>query len=105
MDQAYFVGRKEILAWLNDTYSLNLGKIEETASGAVACQIADSVFPGECVCVSRVACECCVLTLCCLGCTGKVPLSKVKWGAKSDYEFVHNYKILQQVFAKMVRGG
>lgn len=53
MDQAYFVGRKEILAWLNDTYSLNLGKIEETASGAVACQIADSVFPGEGVCLSN----------------------------------------------------
>lgn len=61
MDQAYFVGRKEILAWLNDTYSLNLGKIEETASGAVACQIADSVFPGKwCVSLKRVVCECCL---------------------------------------------
>ncbi len=27
-------------------------------------------------------------------------MSKVKWGAKHDYEFVENYKILQQVFLK-----
>lgn len=44
MDKAYFVGRKEILTWLNDTFSLNLQKIEETASGAVACQIMDAIY-------------------------------------------------------------
>ncbi len=33
MDPAYFVGRKEILTWINDTFHLNLQKIEETASG------------------------------------------------------------------------
>ena len=35
MDPAYFVGRKEILTWVNDTFSLNYTKIEDTASGAV----------------------------------------------------------------------
>lgn len=29
MDSAYFVGRNEILAWINDTLSLNLSRIEE----------------------------------------------------------------------------
>jgi hypothetical protein len=33
MDPAYFVGRKEILTWVNDTFSLNYTKIEDTASG------------------------------------------------------------------------
>jgi hypothetical protein len=33
MDPAYFVGRKEILNWINDTLALNLTKIEDTATG------------------------------------------------------------------------
>jgi hypothetical protein len=117
MDAAYFLGRKELLGklvkcpygavmhyvhhmfeskqfcriYLTDAYShtisayvdfinglldLNLGKIEETASGAVACQIVDLMFPGT------------------------IAMSKVNWAARSDYEFVQNYKLLQSAFTK-----
>mmetsp|Transcript_33011 Transcript_33011/g.40526 ORF Transcript_33011/g.40526 Transcript_33011/m.40526 type:complete len:353 (+) Transcript_33011:295-1353(+) len=77
MDPAYFVGKRMILEWLNDVCCLNLAKIEQTASGAVALQVFDAMFPGS------------------------VPMQKVNWGAKSDYEYVQNYKILQAVFLKV----
>lgn len=32
-DPAFFTGRKLIIQWLNDTFHMNVSKIEETASG------------------------------------------------------------------------
>jgi len=77
MDAGYFVGRKEIVDWVNETLQLSLSKVEQTASGAVACQLLDRIYPG------------------------KVPLSKVNWDAKLDYEFLANYKVLQNAFTKL----
>ena len=31
---------------------------------------------------------------------GSFSLAKVKWGAKFDYEYVENYKVLQNAFDK-----
>mmetsp|Transcript_19273 Transcript_19273/g.46554 ORF Transcript_19273/g.46554 Transcript_19273/m.46554 type:complete len:386 (+) Transcript_19273:143-1300(+) len=76
MDAAYFVGKAKILSFFNDLLQINLSKIEETASGAVACQLTDYVFPGS------------------------VPMARVNWEAKSDFEFVNNYKLLQVAFKK-----
>lgn len=47
MDKAYFVGRHEILAFFNDLLDLNLSKIEQTATGAIACQLTEYIFPGS----------------------------------------------------------
>eukprot|EP01038_Epipyxis_sp_PR26KG_P005256 gene5256-7304_t len=77
MEGAFFVGRKEIMDWVNSTLDLNLIRVEDTASGAVACQIFDIMYPGV------------------------VPMHKVDWTAKKDFEFIANYKILQNCFTKM----
>jgi len=35
MDPAYFVGRKELLAWINGFLDLDYTKVEEMSSGAL----------------------------------------------------------------------
>jgi len=77
MDAAYFVGRNELLNWLNEILSLGYTKVEQTASGAAHCQIMDAIYPG------------------------KVPLHKVNFNAKFDYEYVKNFKVLQEIFNKL----
>ncbi|CEG36999.1 microtubule associated protein eb1 [Plasmopara halstedii] len=77
MDGTYFVGRKEILDWINTLCGISLSKVEQTCTGAVACQILDAMYPG------------------------KVQMSKVDWSANKDYEYIQNYKVLQKAFMQL----
>ena len=77
MEGAFFVSRSELLEWANELLQLNLTKVEQAATGSVYCQIIDAIYPGS-----------------------FKSFAKVNWGAKHEYEFVNNYKVLQQAFAK-----
>nr|GMD89109.1 microtubule-associated protein RP/EB family member 1C [Ipomoea batatas] len=70
MDSAYFIGRSEILSWINSTLHLNLSKVEEVCSGAAH--------------------------------PGMVPIHKVNFDAKNEYEMIQNYKHIE--VTKLVKG-
>mmetsp|Transcript_81232 Transcript_81232/g.161134 ORF Transcript_81232/g.161134 Transcript_81232/m.161134 type:complete len:304 (-) Transcript_81232:72-983(-) len=78
MEGAFFVSRSDLLQWINQLLEVHLTKVEQCASGAIYCQILDACHPGT------------------------VAMRKVNWMAKSDHEFIPNYKVLQAAFDKNV---
>ena len=76
MEGAFFVPKADLLNWANGLLDLNLIKIEQLGTGAVYCQIFDTMFPG------------------------KIKINKVNWRARNEWEFIQNFKILQQAFEK-----
>ena len=48
MDAAFFVGKNELLSWLNELLQLNYTKVEQCANGAAYCQIMDAIYPVCC---------------------------------------------------------
>ncbi|KAG8570898.1 hypothetical protein GDO81_011468 [Engystomops pustulosus] len=71
------MSRHDIIAWVNDILCLNYTKVEQLCSGAAYCQFMDMLFPG---CIS---------------------LKKVKFQAKLEHEYIHNFKLLQASFKRM----
>jgi len=56
MDPAYFVGRKELLAWINGFLDLDYTKVEEMSSGTFTLQymVVMVVPPGFRTCMSKI---------------------------------------------------
>ncbi|XP_070705685.1 microtubule-associated protein RP/EB family member 3-like isoform X1 [Pempheris klunzingeri] len=71
------LSRHDMLAWVNDSLQLTYTKIEQLGSGSAYCQFMDMLFPG------------CIL------------LKKVKFNAKLEHEYIHNFKVLQAAFKRM----
>ncbi|TDL18335.1 hypothetical protein BD410DRAFT_793381 [Rickenella mellea] len=65
--------RTELLGWLNEILQLNYTKVEQCGTGGAYCQIMDSVY-------------------------NDVPMARVKMNAKHEYEFIANFKIMQNLF-------
>ena len=76
MSGCYFVGRGELIEWVNNLLKTNYTKIQELSNGAAFCQIIDAIHPGT------------------------VHLGRVNFNAKQPFEMTQNYKILQDAFNK-----
>ena len=76
MEGAFFVPKSDLLAWVNTTLRLVVKQIEQLGTGGAYCQLVDLMYPG------------------------KVALARVNWRARNEWEFIGNFKILQQGFAK-----
>jgi RP/EB family microtubule-associated protein len=67
--------RQELLTWMNNLLQLNVTRIEQCGTGAAFCQIFDSVFMD-------------------------VPMSRVRFNVNTEYAYLQNFKVLQNVFAR-----
>ncbi|KAK1218314.1 microtubule integrity protein mal3 [Marasmius sp. AFHP31] len=65
--------RTDLLAWLNELLQINYTKVEQCGTGGAYCQILDSIY-------------------------GDIPMTRVKMNAKHEYEYIANFKVLQNVF-------
>ena len=77
MDSAYFVSKNELLKWINDTLQLDIAYIQDLGSGSVYCQLIDAY------------------------CKGVMPMNKVSWKAKFQYQFINNLKIFYKALQKI----
>lgn len=80
-----------MIAWLNELLSLNYTKVEQCGTGGAYCQIVDSIY-GK---LAELACLREIFTPCI---SGDVPMARVKMNAKHEYEFIANFKVLQNTF-------
>lgn len=67
--------RTELINWINELLGFSYTKVEQCGSGAAYAQIIDSIYLN-------------------------VPLVKIKFDAKHDYEYINNFKVLQDAFKR-----
>ncbi|KAG0299736.1 hypothetical protein BGZ98_009801 [Dissophora globulifera] len=65
--------RAELVAWVNELLDINYTKVEQLGSGAAYAQIMDTIY-------------------------GDIPMARVKFASKHEYEYLGNYKVLQNSF-------
>jgi RP/EB family microtubule-associated protein len=92
--------RTDLLAWLNELLQISYTKVEQCGSGGAYCQVLDSIygtthrFPNSGLSGLFIACLDSPWTVS----LGDLPMARVKMNAKHEYEFIANYKVMQNVF-------
>ena len=86
--------RTELIAWINELLQLNYTKVEQCGTGGAYCQIMDSIYGEPDLLLSCGICR----GMPTPHLSGDVPMARVKMNAKHEYEFISNFKILQNVF-------
>ena len=76
MNQAYFVGKNILIDWINNFLEINIDKVECCANGAIYCNLWDALHPGT------------------------IPMSRVDFTVKHEYDYTKNWKLLQNGFQK-----
>jgi len=76
MNQAYFVGKNILIDWLNNFLEINIDKVEQCANGAIYCNLWDALHPGT------------------------IPMNRVDFTVKHEYDYTKNWKLLQNGFQK-----
>jgi len=76
MNEAYFVGKKVLIDWVNNFLEINIEKVEQMANGAIYCNLWDAIHPGT------------------------IPMSRVDFTVKHSYDFTKNWKLMQNGFQK-----
>ncbi|ALC49892.1 CG15306, partial [Drosophila busckii] len=71
------ISRTELLAWVNKTMQSQFLKVEELCTGAAYCQFMDMLFPYS------------------------ISMKRIKFSANQEFEYIHNFKLLQLSFSKM----
>lgn len=67
--------RQELVNWINDLLLTNITKVEQCGTGAIFCQIFDSIYMD-------------------------VPMQKVRFDVNNEYQYLNNFKVLQGVFTR-----
>ncbi len=76
MSGAYFVGKRQLLEWVNEFLQLNYTKVEQMSTGCAHAQLVDAMFPGQ------------------------LNLRRINFSPKHEHEFVRNWKPIQEIFNK-----
>ncbi|KAG0209292.1 hypothetical protein BGX28_010395 [Mortierella sp. GBA30] len=84
--------RGELIAWVNELLQLNYTKVEQLGTGAAYAQIMDSIY-GMSTRSRREEPQA-------LRPRSDLPMSRIKFATKHEYEYLGNYKVLQTCFTQ-----